>query len=55
MVGTDGKRIRDARSGCVFNSGQASLIFFNSRRQSFRKSWTVRLSLALAGCAPNWL
>ena len=33
--------------------GQAILIFFNSRRILYRKFWTVRLSLALAGSTPN--
>ena len=42
-----------AEAGGRFNAGQASLIFFNSRRTLYRKAWTVNLSLAWAGCAPN--
>ena len=48
-----GQEDQDARSGRVVHPGQASLIFFNSRRQSVRKLSTVRLSLDLSGSTPN--
>ena len=52
--GLRGKEDQDALGRRIVQSSQAILIFFNSRRESLRKSWTVRLSPALSGSAPNW-
>ena len=38
---------------CSSTPARASLIFLNSRRQSLRKSSTVRVLFALAGSTPN--
>ena len=41
MEGAEGERISTPLAVAYFRSGQAVLIFFNSRRQSVRKSRTI--------------
>ena len=54
MEGFEGERISTPVAVAYFRSGQASLIFFNSRRHFVRKSLTIFLSPACAWSDPNW-